>query len=62
MKTCSPSSRDSLPGYECVLASAIESGADMLATGDQDLLAVADVSQISIVDPRSCWERLRAGL
>ncbi len=44
-----------------VLASAIESGADMLVTGDQDLLAVADVSPISIVDPRGCWERLRTG-
>ncbi len=49
------------PDDRWVLASAIESGADMLVTGDQDLLAVANVSPISIMDPRGCWERLRAG-
>ncbi|MSQ09078.1 MAG: putative toxin-antitoxin system toxin component, PIN family [Dehalococcoidia bacterium] len=49
------------PDDRWVLASAIESGADMLVTGDQDLLAVANVSPISIMNPRGCWERLRAG-
>lgn len=42
-----------------VLASAIEGGADLLVTGDQDLLAVADRAPVPIVDPRGCWERLR---
>lgn len=50
------------PDDRWVLASAMEAGADMLVTGDQDLLAVADVSPIPIVDPRGCWERLRTGV
>jgi putative PIN family toxin of toxin-antitoxin system len=49
------------PDDRWVLASAIEAGADMLVTGDQDLLAVAHVAPITIVDPRGCWERLRTG-
>ncbi len=50
------------PDDRWVLASAIEAGADMLVTGDQDLLAVAGVSPIPIVNPRGCWERLRTGV
>jgi putative PIN family toxin of toxin-antitoxin system len=42
-----------------VLASAIEGRADLLVTGDQDLLAVASQSPLAIVDPRGCWDRLR---
>jgi putative PIN family toxin of toxin-antitoxin system len=42
-----------------VLASAIEGRADLLVTGDQDLLAVASRSPLAIVDPRGCWARLR---
>lgn len=48
------------PDDRWVLACAIAAGADMLVTGDQDLLAVADASPIPIVHPRGCWERLRA--
>jgi putative PIN family toxin of toxin-antitoxin system len=42
-----------------VLASAMSGGADLLVTGDQDLLAVAGQVSIPIVDPRGCWDRLR---
>lgn len=31
----------------------------MLVTGDQDLLAVAQQSPLSIVSPRGCWDALR---
>ena len=47
------------PDDQWVLASAIAGNADMLVTGDQDLLAVAAGVAISIVSPRGCWERLR---
>lgn len=42
-----------------VLASAVAGGADMLVTGDQDLLAVAPQSPLPIVTPRGCWDQLR---
>jgi len=45
------------PDDRWVLASAVAGEAQLLVTGDQDLLAVA--GQSSIVDPRGCWERLR---
>jgi putative PIN family toxin of toxin-antitoxin system len=44
---------------EWVLASAIAGTADMLVTGDKDLLAVAAQAPIRIVSPRDAWERLR---
>jgi putative PIN family toxin of toxin-antitoxin system len=47
------------PDDRWVLASALSGGADLLVTGDQDLLAVADHVSIPIVDPRGCWDRLR---
>jgi putative PIN family toxin of toxin-antitoxin system len=47
------------PDDQWVLASAIEGRADLLVTGDQDLLAVAPQSPVAIVDPRGCWDRLR---
>ena len=47
------------PDDAWVLASAITGGADLLVTGDQDLLAVAMQSPVPIVNPRGCWERLR---
>ena len=47
------------PDDRWVLASAMEGGADLLVTGDKDLLSVADRSPLPIVDPRGCWERLR---
>lgn len=40
-----------------VLESAIRAGADILVTGDKDLLAISkQVSQLKIVTPRKFWE------
>ena len=47
---------------EWVLASAIAGEAEMLVTGDKDLLTVAAQSPISILAPRDAWERLRGDL
>jgi putative PIN family toxin of toxin-antitoxin system len=47
------------PDDRWVLASAVEGNADLLVTGDQDLLAVARQAPLAIVDPRGCWDRLR---
>ena len=47
------------PDDRWVLASAVAGEADMLVTGDQDLLAVASDVGIAIVNPRGCWEQLR---
>ena len=47
------------PDDRWVLASAIVGNADLLVTGDQDLLAVAAEASVEIVTPRGCWERLR---
>ena len=44
-----------------VLASAVDGHADLLVTGDQDLLAVTAKSPVPIVTPRDCWQRLRGG-
>lgn len=59
-KPAAPSSlpiRD--PDDRWVLASAVLGEAQLLVTGDRDLLAVAGQSPVPIVDPRGCWERLR---
>jgi uncharacterized protein len=43
-----------------ILSSAIAAGADVLVTGDADLLDIADsVKSIRIADPRRVWEMLR---
>ncbi|HET8771252.1 MAG TPA: putative toxin-antitoxin system toxin component, PIN family [Gemmatimonadaceae bacterium] len=44
-----------------VLASAIAGGAELLVTGDKDLLVIAAVAPVPIVTPREAWERLRQG-
>ncbi len=41
-----------------VPATAVAGGADLLVTGDRDLLAVAPGAPVPIVDPRGCWRRL----
>lgn len=41
-----------------VLATAIEAKADILVTGDQDLLVLEDSSGVKIVSPRTLWEIL----
>ena len=43
-----------------VLESAVAGGADMLVTGDSDLLDIASVAPLRIVNPRECWEALRS--
>lgn len=39
-----------------ILASALAANADVLVTGDQDLLVVRDPGDIVITDPRGFWE------
>ena len=53
-----PAIRD--PADRWVLATAIAGGADVLVTGDRDLLVVAPDSPIPILEPRAFWELLRA--
>ena len=48
------------PDDTWVLASAVAGGAELLITGDADLLAVANQSPIPVLTPRAFWERLRA--
>lgn len=48
------------PDDAILLASAIAAAAEVLVTGDKDLLVVADdVTAIAILSPRQFWERLR---
>lgn len=47
------------PDDAWVLASAEAGGADLLVTGDQDLLSIAAAAPLPIVNPRQCWDRLR---
>ena len=42
-----------------VLASAVAGSADLLVTGDQDLLVLAAKAPLPIVAPRAAWEQLR---
>jgi len=44
-----------------ILAEAVAGGADVLVTGDRDLLDFADRSPLRIVTPRGFWELLKAG-
>lgn len=43
------------PDDAFVLASAAGGGADVLVTGDEDLLEVADAAPLPILTPRGCW-------
>jgi len=47
------------PDDDCVLASAIAGRADVLVTGDADLLDLGERFPISIVNPRGFWSMLR---
>jgi putative PIN family toxin of toxin-antitoxin system len=47
------------PDDQWVLASAVSGAAELLATGDKDLLEVAGQVEIPILDPRGCWDHLR---
>lgn len=46
------------PDDRWILASALAGRADVLVTGDRDLLAVADIAPLPILDPRGFWSRL----
>ena len=48
------------PDDLAVLAEAVAGGADVLVTGDQDLLSMAARAPLPIVTPRGLWEILRA--
>lgn len=43
-----------------ILATAIDGDAEVLVTGDEDLLSIADESPVQILTPRGFWELLRA--
>ena len=47
------------PDDQWVVASAVESRADVLVTGDRDLLDIAAHAPIKIVDPRGFWDLVR---
>ncbi len=47
------------PDDRWVLASAVAGDAELLVTGDHDLLDIADQAPLPIVDPRGCWQHLR---
>lgn len=47
------------PADRWVLASAVAGQADLLVTGDQDLLTIADRAPLPVRTPRECWEFLR---
>jgi putative PIN family toxin of toxin-antitoxin system len=47
------------PDDRWVLASAIDAGAEVVVTGDRDLLEVAARSPVRIVSPREFWELIR---
>ena len=47
------------PDDQWIVASATEGRADVLVTGDRDLLSIAGTAPIKIVDPRGFWELVR---
>lgn len=47
------------PDDSWVLATAVAGKADVIVTGDSDLLEVATKAPISIVDPRGFWNMVR---
>lgn len=48
------------PADRWVFATAVDGQADVLVTGDQDLLAVREESPLLILEPRAFWDLLRA--
>ena len=43
-----------------ILAAAITSGAEVLITGDKELLDLGGVEKLDILSPRQFWEKLKA--
>lgn len=54
-----PAMRD--PADRWILASAVAAGADVLVTGEADLLTVAAEAPLPILDPRAFWTLVRGG-
>lgn len=50
------------PDDERVLADAVSAGAEILVSGDQDLLVVAEISPIRILSPRAFLTLARGGM
>jgi putative PIN family toxin of toxin-antitoxin system len=48
--------KDDLP----IVGAAIAAGADVLVTGDKELLDLGHVNNLDILSPRQFWERLKA--
>ena len=48
------------PDDHWILATAVAGRADVLVTGDLDLLEVADRAPLTVLSPRGFWDRLRA--
>lgn len=42
-----------------ILSAAIQGNADVLVTGDRDLLDIADLAPIEILGPRDFWRAVR---
>lgn len=47
------------PADRWIVASALAGHADVLVTGDRDLLDAADVLPLPVIDPRGFWNLLR---
>ena len=43
-----------------ILGAAIASGAEVLITGDKELLELGDIEGLEILSPRQFWEKLKA--
>jgi putative PIN family toxin of toxin-antitoxin system len=49
------------PADRLVFATAVAGHAEVLVTGDRDLLAIQDTASVRILSPRAFWELLRVG-
>jgi putative PIN family toxin of toxin-antitoxin system len=49
------------PDDAVILGEALAMAADVLVTGDKDLLEAGEVPDIKILDPRGFWQLVRAG-
>ena len=58
-ETALPSLEVRDPSDAAVLAGAISGAADVLVTGDHDLLVLKRVKDLPIVDPRGFWEMVK---